>query len=110
VPPTPEGKFCTHLVKRESEGALTFDSCLELERATLNMLAQQEAEDSQGAKYCDITVVDLNNREIPIKVSAHPCQQGRPGTRPAALAHPEPQKSMGRACRSRPRLLLFLII
>jgi len=45
------------------------------------LAAQQEAEDAQIPKYCDITIVDLNNREIPIKVSAYPSIEGVSGPR-----------------------------
>jgi len=45
--------------------------CAEIERAALNMLSQDAAAsddgNNQAQKYCDITIVDLNNREIPIK-------------------------------------------
>ena len=48
--------------------------CLEIERAALQMLAHDvagsdDASVTNAQKICDIIIVDLNNREIPIKVS-----------------------------------------
>ena len=49
-------------------------TCLEIERAALQMLAHDvagsdDASVTNAQKICDIVIVDLNNREIPIKVS-----------------------------------------
>jgi hypothetical protein len=46
---------------------------LEIERAALHMLSQDAAASDDGnaaqaQRFCDIMIVDLNNREIPIKV------------------------------------------
>jgi len=51
-----------------------FLTCLEIERAALQMLAHDaagsdDASVTDAQKICDIIIVDLNNREIPIKVS-----------------------------------------
>jgi len=57
-------------------------TCLEIERAALQMLAHDvagsdDASVTNAQKICDIVIVDLNNREIPIKVSPRSVNRAR---------------------------------
>lgn len=54
------------------EGKMSAVNFVEAERAAMNSGLGAEASDDRSAfgRLCDLTIVDLNNREIPVKVSA----------------------------------------
>jgi len=73
----------------------------------MHMLAQEAAASDDGTaqaqKFCDITIVDLNNLEIPIKVSLkhpHPRQP---------LIHGRPLHPLGEIVPYVPMALFLLI-
>ena len=67
--PTQEGKYCNKSSVSSHLLTLMNSFCVELEQEAIEMLAsQQKMEESDMHRLCSIIIVDLNGKEIHLKV------------------------------------------